>query len=56
MQDMVGGDNNRTLVKFQGVDNLVLVGDVAGLVPVRILFGTLNKAPGCLCFAVIRPG
>ncbi len=29
---------------------------ITGLVAVHILFGTLNKAPGCLCSAVIRPG
>jgi hypothetical protein len=28
MQDMVGGDNNRTPVIFQGVDIFVFVGDV----------------------------
>ena len=30
MQDMVGGDNNRTPVKFQGYDNLVFVGGING--------------------------
>ena len=30
MQDMVGGDNNRTPVIFQVPDNLVFVGDTAG--------------------------
>jgi hypothetical protein len=29
MQDLVGGDNNRTPVKFQGSDNLVFVGDIS---------------------------
>jgi hypothetical protein len=31
MQDLVGGDNNRTPVKFQGSDNLVFVGDSTGV-------------------------
>jgi hypothetical protein len=28
MQDLVGGDNNRTPVKCQGTDNCNIVGDV----------------------------
>ena len=28
MQYLVGGDNNRTPVKFKGSDNLVFVGEV----------------------------
>ena len=32
MQDLDGCDNNRTPVKFQGVDNLVFVGAINGFV------------------------
>jgi hypothetical protein len=30
MQDSVGGDNNRTPVIFQGIDNCNIVGAIAG--------------------------
>ena len=32
MQDLVGGDNNRTLVIFHGVDIYVFVGDIGNAV------------------------
>jgi len=37
MQDLVGGDNNRTPVIFQASDNLVFVGAINGFA--KHLFG-----------------
>jgi len=37
MQDFVGGDNNRTPVIFQGLDNCNIVGVIAKIVDFSIL-------------------